>query len=146
MFARSGSVGKKSSWPYLGPSETIFSMDRKKRKKTNVKILPVFLGGPMGPIHPVWALAAIHPRYGVQKLSKSQFESQFELPDPAEHYELLPVLPSFSLVRALALWLSLVCALGHELIPSRVDWQLRTSETLWMGPAFGALEDPGHTG
>ena len=23
-----------------------------------------FLGGPMGPIHPVWALAAIHPGWG----------------------------------------------------------------------------------
>ena len=24
----------------------------------------IFLGGPMGPIHLVWALAAIHPRWG----------------------------------------------------------------------------------
>ena len=53
---------KKSSRPYLGPSEAIFSMDRKNQK--NAKILPIFLGGPMGPIHPVWALAAIHPRWG----------------------------------------------------------------------------------
>ena len=28
------------------------------------KTMNVFLGGPMGPIHPVWALAAIHPRWG----------------------------------------------------------------------------------
>ena len=28
------------------------------------KKMPVFLAGPMGPIHPVWALAAIHPRWG----------------------------------------------------------------------------------
>ena len=62
MLARSGLVGKKSSWPYLGPSEAIFSIGRKNPK--NAKILPIFLGGPMGPIHPVWALAAIHPRWG----------------------------------------------------------------------------------
>ena len=43
MSARSGLVGKKSSRPRLGPSEAIFSMDRKNAK--NVKILPIFLGG-----------------------------------------------------------------------------------------------------
>ena len=57
MLARSGLVGKKSSWPYLGPSEAICSIDRKNAK--NAEILPIFLGGPMVPIHPVWALAAI---------------------------------------------------------------------------------------
>ena len=50
MSARSGLVGKKSSWPYLGPSEAIFSIDRKNQK--NAKILPIFLGGPMGPYSP----------------------------------------------------------------------------------------------
>ena len=53
MSARSGLVGKKSSWPYLGPSEAIFSMDRKNPKIS--KILPIF---------PMWALAAIHPGWG----------------------------------------------------------------------------------
>ena len=62
MSARSGLVGKTSSWPYLGPSEAIFSIGWKNPK--SVKILPIFLGGPMGPIHPVWALAAIHPGWG----------------------------------------------------------------------------------
>ena len=52
MSARSGLVGKKSSWPHLGPSEAIFSMDRKNQK--NTYFLHIFLGGPMGPIHPVW--------------------------------------------------------------------------------------------
>ena len=33
-------------------------------KSKNTKFLLIFLGGPMGPIHPVWALAAIHPRWG----------------------------------------------------------------------------------
>ena len=33
MLARSGLVGKKSSWPHLGQSEAIFSMDRKTKKK-----------------------------------------------------------------------------------------------------------------
>ena len=50
MSARSGLVGKKSSRPYLGPSEAIFSIGRKNQK--NVKILPIFLGGPMGPYSP----------------------------------------------------------------------------------------------
>ena len=62
MLARSGLVGKKSSRPYLGPSEAIFFIDRKNAR--NAKILHIFLGGPMGPIHPVWALAAIHPGWG----------------------------------------------------------------------------------
>ena len=53
---------KKSSRPYLGPSEAIFSIGRKNAK--NVKKLSIFLGGPMGPHSPVWALAAIHPRWG----------------------------------------------------------------------------------
>ena len=44
---------KKSSWPCLGPSEAIFSMDRKNAK--NCKGLPIF---------PWWALAAIHPGWG----------------------------------------------------------------------------------
>ena len=33
MSARSGLVGKKSSWPYLGPSEAFFSIGRKNAKK-----------------------------------------------------------------------------------------------------------------
>ena len=53
---------KKSSWPHLGPSQAIFSMDPKTLKFANK--LPIFLGGPTGPIHPVWAFAAIHPRWG----------------------------------------------------------------------------------
>ena len=38
---------KKSSRPYFGPSEAIFSMDRKNQK--HAKKMPIFLGGPMGP-------------------------------------------------------------------------------------------------
>ena len=30
-------------------------------KKMINKEMPIFLGEPMGPIYPVWALAAIHP-------------------------------------------------------------------------------------
>ena len=62
MSARSGLVGNKSSWPYLGPSQEMF-VHRPENTKTK-KMLPIFLGGPMGPIHPVWALAAIHPVWG----------------------------------------------------------------------------------
>ena len=43
---------KKPSRPHLGPSQATFSMDQKNQK--NVKVLSIFLGGPMGPIHPVW--------------------------------------------------------------------------------------------
>ena len=60
---------KKSSWPYLGPSQSIFSMERKNK---NNKVLSIFLGGPMGTIHPVWALAAIHPRWGNRYFCGSQ--------------------------------------------------------------------------
>ena len=52
MLARSGLVGKNSSRPHLGPSLAIFCMGWKNRK--NKEILPIFLGGPIGPIHPVW--------------------------------------------------------------------------------------------
>ena len=45
---------KKSSWPHSGPSQAIFSMDWKNAK--NAKNLPIFLGGPRGPIHPVWGV------------------------------------------------------------------------------------------
>ena len=40
MLARSGLVGKKSSRPYLGPSDAIFSIDQKIQK--NVEFLPIF--------------------------------------------------------------------------------------------------------
>ena len=46
---------KKTSRPYLGPSEAIFSIDPKNPKID--KKMPILLGGPMGPIHPVWALS-----------------------------------------------------------------------------------------
>ena len=37
---------KKKSWPYLGPSEAMFSMDRKKSRKLHffANLLPIFLG------------------------------------------------------------------------------------------------------
>ena len=42
---------KKASPPHLGPSRAIFCVGPEKK---NVQTLPIFLGGPMGPIHPVW--------------------------------------------------------------------------------------------
>ena len=63
MSAKSGLVGKKSSRPYLGPSEAIFSIGRKIKKKCQTFFL-FSLVGQWAPIHPVWALAAIHPRWG----------------------------------------------------------------------------------
>ena len=53
---------KKSSRPYLGPSQAIFSMDRKIQKR--YICLPIFLGGPMGPIHPVWGPCCYPPEVG----------------------------------------------------------------------------------
>ena len=50
MSATSRLVVKKSSWPYLGPSEAIFSIGRKNPK--NAQKLPILLGGPMGPCSP----------------------------------------------------------------------------------------------
>ena len=61
MSARSGFVGKNPPGPVWGHPKQFFQGPEKSK---NVKILPIFLGGPMGPIHPVWALAAIHPRWG----------------------------------------------------------------------------------
>ena len=52
MLARSGLVGKNSSRPHLGQFQTFFPWAGKIQK--NTKILPIFLGGPMGPIHPFW--------------------------------------------------------------------------------------------
>ena len=65
MSARSGLVGNKTGGSGLGPSEAVFSMDRNKKKHV---ILHIFLDGPMGPINPVWALAAIHPSW-INRLS-----------------------------------------------------------------------------
>ena len=39
---------KKSSRPHLGPSQAIFSMDRKNAK--TAQKLPIFLGGPISPL------------------------------------------------------------------------------------------------
>ena len=44
---------KKSSWPHFGPSEVIFPWTGKIKKMLSFS--PIFLGGLMGPIHPVWA-------------------------------------------------------------------------------------------
>ena len=38
MSARSGLVGEKSSWFHLGPSEAIFSMDRKNKKNVKFRL------------------------------------------------------------------------------------------------------------
>ena len=53
---------KKTSRPYLGPSEAIFSIGRKNRKI--VKILPIFLGGPMGPYLPGLGPCCYPPEVG----------------------------------------------------------------------------------
>ena len=53
---------KKSSWPHLGPSGPIFCVGRKNPKIA--QILPIFLGGPMGPIHPVWGPCCYPPEVG----------------------------------------------------------------------------------
>ena len=62
MLARSGLVGKNPPGPIWGHLRPFFPWAGRLKKM--LKELPIFLGGPMGPIHPVWALAAIHPRWG----------------------------------------------------------------------------------
>ena len=49
MSARSGLVGKKSSRPYLGPSEAIFSMDRKNPKNYKKMFIFAYFPG-LGPL------------------------------------------------------------------------------------------------
>ena len=63
-------------------------MDRKYKKKN----LPIFLGGPMGPIHPVWALAAIHPRWGNRYLLVDDQTLQSPIQNGAE----LDLIPNFT--------------------------------------------------
>ena len=53
MSASSGLIGKGHLGPHLGPSQAIFSMDRKNPK--DAYVLAIFLGGALGPIHLVWA-------------------------------------------------------------------------------------------
>ena len=52
MSARSGLVGKNPPGPIWGHLGQFFAWTGKMKKS---KILRIFLGGPMGPIHPVWA-------------------------------------------------------------------------------------------
>ena len=64
MSARSGWIGKKNLLAPFGAIPGNFSMCRKnKNREQKIYLLPILLGGPMSPIQ-VWALAAIHPRWG----------------------------------------------------------------------------------
>ena len=73
MSARSGIVGKHIPAPF-GAIPGHFSMGRKNQKnaKTN---MPIFLGGPMGPVHPVWVLAAIIDIWNVLGLGMCRLAS-----------------------------------------------------------------------
>ena len=62
MSARSGLTGKKKLPAPFGPLWAHFLRGPENRK--NDQILPVFLGGPMGPIHPVWGHLVIFGRAG----------------------------------------------------------------------------------
>ena len=75
MSARSGLVGKNPPAPF-GAISGIFCMGRKNAK--NIKFLPIFLGGPMGPIHPVWGHVLVS--LVAAQLLKSPFP---ETPAPA---------------------------------------------------------------
>ena len=69
MSARSGLVGKNPPGPIWGHLRPFFHGPN-KIKNTCSKII-FSLGGPMGPIHPVWALAAIHPWWGSWWLTRN---------------------------------------------------------------------------
>ena len=60
---------KKSSWPHLGPSEAIFSMDWKNVK--NAKKMPISLGGPMGPYSPGVGPCCYPPEVGQEVVGQS---------------------------------------------------------------------------
>ena len=62
MSARFFVCRKKASPPHLGPSRPIFCVGRKNPKIA--QFLPIFLGGPMGPIHPVWGPCCYPPEVG----------------------------------------------------------------------------------
>ena len=62
MSARSGLVGKKSSWPYLGPSEAIFSMDRKNPKIDIVS--PIFPWWPLNFPQTCFSMTGFWLNYG----------------------------------------------------------------------------------
>ena len=47
---------KKASRVPFGAIPGHFSMDRKTKNKNAHFFLPIFLGGPISPIHPVWAV------------------------------------------------------------------------------------------
>ena len=56
-----------------------YSADGPEMKK-HVYSFVIFLGGPMGPIHPVWARAAIHPVWGAVGIKiVSSLEIEFEM-------------------------------------------------------------------
>ena len=58
MSARSGLVGKKNLLALFGAISGQFFMGRNNADK--YKIVPIFLGGPVGPIHPVWDQWRVH--------------------------------------------------------------------------------------
>ena len=57
MSARSGLVGKNHPGPIWGHLGPFFAWAEKIEK--NAEILSIFLGGPMGPIHPLWGTLAV---------------------------------------------------------------------------------------
>ena len=63
MSARSGLVGKNPPGPIRGHLKPFFPWTEQIKKK-NVKILAISLGGPMGPIHPVWGPCCYPPEVG----------------------------------------------------------------------------------
>ena len=79
MSARSGLVGKKTSRPYLGPSEAIFSMDRKNPK--NIQNFAYFsLVGPLllstrgGGIGKTYRYSRSLPKRGVTEMHQTPEE------------------------------------------------------------------------
>ena len=101
MLARSGLVGKNSSRPHLGPSLAIFCVGRKNRK--NHECLPIFLGGPMGPIHPVWGNGCnISSAIRISEVCCMQVKHT--------HVEHKPCLQSLQSVLSANMWLCLICS------------------------------------
>ena len=63
MSAMSGLVGTQILLAPFGAIPGYFLHEPQHTQKSTEKIHILF-AGPMDPIHPVWALASIHPRWG----------------------------------------------------------------------------------
>ena len=76
MLPKSGWVEPNNSRPHLRPFQAFFPWAGTIPKCI---FFAIFFGGPMGPIHPVWASTAIHPRWGNRYHQMLYSDQQFNM-------------------------------------------------------------------